>query len=72
MLFEQKVIIIARHSHDYASIVGETDASDYGIGVVLIQDGAPLAFPSRALGLRNGGISTYANEFITILPVVDQ
>ena len=39
----------------------ETDACATGIGAVLLQDGHPLAFVSKALGPRTRGLSTYAN-----------
>lgn len=34
----------------------ETDASDGGIGAVLIQEGHPLAYVSRSLGPKNRGL----------------
>jgi hypothetical protein len=40
----------------------ETDASIYGVGAVLTQQGHPLAFISKALGPRNRGLSTYEKE----------
>jgi hypothetical protein len=50
----------------------ETDASDGGVGVVLMQDGHPLAFLSKALGPRTKGLSTYEKEFVAILLAVQQ
>jgi hypothetical protein len=50
----------------------ETDASQYGVGAVLLQDGHPLAFLSKALGTKNQGLSAYEKEYMTILIVVDQ
>lgn len=44
----------------------ETDASDYGVGAVLQQDGHPLAFSSKPLGPRNKGLSTYEKELLAI------
>lgn len=50
----------------------ETDASDYGVGAVLQQDGHPLAFLSKPLGPRNKGLSTYEKELLAILLAVEQ
>lgn len=50
----------------------QTDASDWGVGVVLMQDGHPLAFVSKALGPRTRGLSTYDKEYLAILVAVDQ
>lgn len=45
----------------------ETDASDYGIGAVLQQNGHPIAYVSKALGPRTQGLSTYEKESLAIL-----
>jgi len=50
----------------------ETDASASGIGVVLTQEGHPLAFLSKALGPRSRGLSTYEKEYMAVLMAVQQ
>ena len=50
----------------------ETDASDVGVGAVLLQDGHPLAYVSRGLGPRTRGLSTYEKEYMAILLAVEQ
>ncbi|XP_021317789.1 uncharacterized protein LOC110435983 [Sorghum bicolor] len=50
----------------------QTDASDTGVGAVLMQDGHPLAFVSKSLGPRTRGLSTYDKEYLAILVAVDQ
>jgi hypothetical protein len=47
----------------------ETDACDSGVGVVLMQDGHPLTFLSKALGPKSKGLSTY-EEYMAILIAV--
>lgn len=50
----------------------ETDACDSGVGAVLSQQGHPVAFYSKALGVNNQKVSIYEKEFITILMAVDE
>lgn len=49
----------------------ETDASESGVGAVLLQDGHPLAYVSRGLGPRTKGLSTYEKEYMAILLAVE-
>jgi hypothetical protein len=49
----------------------KTDASDLGVGAVLMQEGHPLAFISKTLGPRTIGLSTYEKEYLAILIVVE-
>jgi hypothetical protein len=50
----------------------ETDACATGIGAVLTQNGHPLAYVSKALGVKNQGLSTYEKVYLAILFAVDQ
>lgn len=50
----------------------EIDASDLGIGAVLMQHGHPLAFLSKALGPKSRDLSTYEKEYMAIIVVVQQ
>lgn len=50
----------------------ETDASGYGVGAVLLQDGHPLAFISKALAPCNQGLSAYEKEYLAIIMAVEQ
>lgn len=49
----------------------ETNACDVGIGAVLSQQGHPIAYISKALSLKNRGLSTYEKEYLAILLAVD-
>lgn len=50
----------------------QTDACDAGVGAVLLQDGHPLAFVSKALGPRTRALSNYEKGFLAILVAVEQ
>ena len=50
----------------------ETDACETGIGAVLVQDSHPLAYFSKALGVRNQKLSTYEKEFLAVMMAVDK
>jgi transposase InsO family protein len=49
----------------------ETDASKCGVGAVLLQEGHPLAFISKPLGVKTQGLSTYEKEYLAILLAVE-
>jgi len=48
----------------------KSDACGVGIRAILMQEGHPLAFNSRALSGKNLGKSTYEKEKLTIIHVV--
>jgi hypothetical protein len=45
----------------------ETDACGTGVGAVLLQDGHPLAYISKALGVKSQSLSTYEKEYLAII-----
>jgi len=54
------------------SFTVETDASETGLGAVLMQDSHPIAFLSQTLSPRNAALSTYEKECLAILMAVDK
>lgn len=50
--------------------VVETDASNTGIGVVLMQDNHPICFISRSLGPRHQHLSVYEKELMAVVHAV--
>jgi RNase H-like domain found in reverse transcriptase len=52
--------------------VFETDACDKRIGAVLMQGKRPIAYLSKALGVKNQQLSTYEKEFIALLTAMQK
>jgi hypothetical protein len=52
--------------------VVETDASDIGLGAVLMQDDKPIAFLSKSLSANNKFLSIYEKEFLALIMAVER
>jgi hypothetical protein len=50
----------------------ETDASDMGVGAVLMQKDQPIAFFSKALGPVHKKLSIYEKEFLALIMAVEK
>lgn len=48
----------------------EKDASGLGLGVVMMQDGHPLAFLSKSIAPKHRGLPVYEKEFMVIVLAV--
>lgn len=50
----------------------ETDACQDGIGAVLMQQGRPIAYLSKALGEKHKTLSIYEKEFLALIMAVER
>lgn len=51
-------------------LILDTNASGFGVGVVLVQHGRPIAFMNKALCPKNQAISIYEKEFLVVLMAI--
>ena len=52
--------------------VVETDASDIGLGAVLMQNNQPIAYLSKALAQHHKHLSIYETEFLALIMAVEK
>ena len=50
----------------------ETNACNDGIGAVLMQQGQPIAYLSKALGEKHKSLSIYEKEFLALIMAVEK
>ena len=55
-----------------AQFTVETDACIDGIGAVLMQNGQPIAYLSKALGEKHKQLSIYEKEFLALIMAVEK
>jgi hypothetical protein len=55
-----------------AQFTVETDACFDGVGAVLMQQGQPIAYLSKALSLKHQQLSIYEKEFLALILAVDK
>jgi hypothetical protein len=69
MLVQAPVLAVPDFKQQF---VLETDASDTGIGAVLMQNSHPIAYLSKHLCPRNQALSVYEKECLAILMAIDK
>lgn len=67
----QEAPVLAMPDYQKPFII-ETDASDVGIGAVLMQEGHPISYLSKALCPKNKALSSYEKECMAILLAVEK
>ena len=64
--------LVLAHPDFTTPFVLETNAYNTRIGAMFNQEGRPLAFLSKALGVRHLGLFIYKKEYLAIMMVVDK
>lgn len=64
IMTQAPVLTLPDHTQPF---ILEADASGFGIGDVLMQQGKPLSFMSKTIGPKAAGMSTYDKEAVAIL-----
>jgi hypothetical protein len=54
------------------SFTVETDACQDGIGAVLMQQGQPVAYLSKGLGIKQQSLSIYEKEFLALIMAIEK
>lgn len=54
------------------TFIVEIDASDLGMGAVLMQEGHPISYLSKSFCDKNNGLSTYEKECMVVLLAVEK
>lgn len=68
-MVQTPVLALPNFQRPFAS---ETDARDTGVGAVLVQEGHPVAYMSKAFGVKNEKLSTYEKEILAVMMAVDK
>ena len=63
--------VLALHNFQ-ATFTIETDACQDGIGAVLMQQGQPIAYLSKALVQKHRAMPIYEKEFLALIMVVEK
>ncbi|XP_015161375.1 uncharacterized protein [Solanum tuberosum] len=66
-LVSAPVLVLPNNSSVF---IVETDACDYGIGAVLMQESHPIAYLSKGLSIRHQGLSVYDKELLALVMAV--
>jgi hypothetical protein len=67
-LVQAPVLVLTDFSKPFSI---ETDASDAGVGAVLMQDHHPIAYNNKSFGPKLKGLFTHEKEFVAILLAVE-